>query len=255
MSHGTEHVTPFQLLLLALSIFVLASMAVEVAFRLPPDVSAILEQIDNLICAVFFIDFAYRLHGAPRKWEFLRWGWVDLVSSIPTIDAFRWGRLVRIIRVLRLLRGIRSVRAIYRILFANRAAGTAASTCFACLLLVVFASIAILHVETEPDSNITTAGDALWWAFATITTVGYGDRYPTSAEGRFIAGLLMAAGVGVFGVFTGVLTSWFMGPESTKETTPVEEQMAALRAEICALRTQLSEVNTAREQHAAAGEV
>ena len=55
------------------------------------------------------------------------------------------------------------------------------------MLLVIFSSIAILNVETAPESNIKTAEDAIWWAFVTITTVGYGDKFPVTTEGRIIA--------------------------------------------------------------------
>lgn len=62
-------------------------------------------------------------------------------------------------------------------------------------------------METAPESNIKTAEDAIWWAFVTITTVGYGDRFPVTTEGRIIAALLMTAGVGLFGTFTGFIAS------------------------------------------------
>jgi voltage-gated potassium channel len=55
-----------------------------------------------------------------------------------------------------------------------------------------------------------TAEDALWWAYVTITTVGYGDKFPVTSEGRLIAGFLMTAGVGLFGTFTGFVASWFV---------------------------------------------
>jgi voltage-gated potassium channel len=62
------------------------------------------------------------------------------------------------------------------------------------------------------SSNIKTPGDALWWAFATITTVGYGDKYPITTEGRIVAIILMVAGVGLFATFTGYLSSYFLEP-------------------------------------------
>ena len=77
----------------------------------------------------------------------------------------------------------------------------------------MFCSIAVLHFETDPESNIRTAEDALWWAFATITTVGYGDCYPVTWEGRLIATILMCAGVGLFGTFSAFLAAWFIGSE------------------------------------------
>ena len=80
--------------------------------------------------------------------------------------------------------------------------------------MVIFSSIAILQVETDPNSNIKTAEDAIWWAYVTITTVGYGDKFPVTTEGRIIAAVLMTVGVGLFGTFTAFLASWFV--EQTK---------------------------------------
>ena len=78
------------------------------------------------------------------------------------------------------------------------------------VLLVIFSAIAILQVEDDPNSNIKTAEDAIWWAYVTITTVGYGDKFPVTTEGRIIAAILMTAGVGMFGTFTAFVASWFV---------------------------------------------
>ena len=102
-------------------------------------------------------------------------------------------------------------------------------------LLVVFSSIAILQFETTADANIKTANDALWWAFVTITTVGYGDRYPVTPEGRIVAAVLMTAGVGLFGTFSGFVASWFLAPKTKleeSETRQLSEEIRALRREL-----------------------
>ena len=59
-------------------------------------------------------------------------------------------------------------------------------------------------------ANITSAGDALWWAFTTVTTVGYGDRFPVTTEGRAVAVVLMVAGIGVVGAVTAAVASWIL---------------------------------------------
>ena len=95
--------------------------------------------------------------------------------------------------------------------------GTFTFAVIVAFMLILFSSVLILEVETAPNSNIKTAEDALWWAYVTITTVGYGDLYPVTTEGRIVALVLMTAGVGLFGVFTGYLASWFVEPDKEKE--------------------------------------
>jgi len=102
-------------------------------------------------------------------------------------------------------------------------------------MLIVFCSIAMLHFETVPGSNIKTAEDAIWWAFATVTTVGYGDRYPVTSEGRLVAVLLMIAGVGLFGTFSGFLAAWFLAPEEKAD----DLELAKIREEVAAIREML----------------
>jgi voltage-gated potassium channel len=99
-------------------------------------------------------------------------------------------------------------------MFKNKAEGTFTSVGVIALLLVIFSALAILQVEDDPNSNIKTAEDALWWAYVTITTVGYGDRFPVTTEGRLIASLLMTAGVGLFGTFAGYISSLFIQTNS-----------------------------------------
>jgi voltage-gated potassium channel len=80
------------------------------------------------------------------------------------------------------------------------------------LVVVLFSgSIAVLNFESAADEgNIRTAADALWWAITTVTTVGYGDLYPVTIEGRLVAVVLMVTGVGTFATLAGALATWFM---------------------------------------------
>jgi voltage-gated potassium channel len=217
-----------QIVILFLSGYVLIAMFIETVFHLSDDVSHILMVADNAVCLVFIADFSYRLIRAKNKIGYLKWGWIDLVSSIPSITFLRWGRAVRVIRILRVIRAFRSTKVLFAFLFKNRANGTFASVAMISFLLVIFSSITILNVETDPNSNIKSPEDALWWAVVTITTVGYGDRYPATTEGRIIAAFLMIAGVGLFGTFTAYVASIFMGPKQEKEISLEEKVLARL---------------------------
>jgi voltage-gated potassium channel len=201
---------PLNLLVLVLSVYVLLALLVDTIFKVPPEVSKILDLVDNGICIFFLIEFAVRFYKAESKVKFMKWGWIDLISSIPNVDFLRAGRALRLIRLLRILRAFRSTKHLVTHIFKNRAQGAFTTVIILAVLLLIFSSISILQFEDDPNSNIRTAEDALWWAYVTITTVGYGDKFPVTTEGRLVGIVLMTAGVGLFGTFTGFVSSWFL---------------------------------------------
>ncbi|RCH56338.1 ion transporter [Mucilaginibacter hurinus] len=202
------------LIVFVLSVYVLGALLIDTIFKLPAETSRLLIYIDNVICLLFFVDFCVRFYNAKNKIEFMRWGWIDLVSSIPTVSFLRAGRILRLIRVLRLIRAFRSTHSFVSYVFKDKAKGAFTSIFIFAILLVIFSAIAILQVEKDPASNIKTAEDAIWWAYVTITTVGYGDKFPVTTEGRIIAAVLMTAGVGLFGTFTAFIASWFVSEKT-----------------------------------------
>lgn len=195
------------LIILILSLYVLVSLVVTTFFSVTPEVHKILLQIDNFICIIFLIDFFYRFYKAPSKLKFLKWGWIDFISSIPFIDFLRVGRLLRLLRLLRILRAFKSVKHIAEHVYKDKSKGLLSTVAVIAFLMVLFSSVTILQVETAPNSNIKTAEDALWWSYTTLTTVGYGDKYPVTTEGRLIAAVLMTTGVALCGTFAGYIAS------------------------------------------------
>ena len=218
-SNTSEKLTPLNIIILVLSAYVLIALLIDTVFHLPKEISKLLQFIDVFVCCIFLLDFFIRFFKSTNKLEFMKWGWIDLISSVPTIDFLRTGRALRLIRLLRIIKAFRSTKNLVNHLFKNKAEGTFTSVAIIALLLVIFSALAILQVENDPNSNIKTAEDALWWAYVTITTVGYGDRFPVTTEGRIIASLLMTAGVGLFGTFAGYVSSLFLQPNRQEETT------------------------------------
>ncbi len=227
---------PYLLFMLALSVLTLALLAVDALVKLDAETSALIGLLDNAVCVLFLMDFLVTFWQAESKaGYFFKWGWLDLLSSIPMVDALRWGRLARIFRILRVLRALRAARLLGGTLLEHRAKSAVLTAALVSLMLVAFAAIAILHLETAPNSNIRDAETALWWAVTTITTVGYGDFYPVTTEGRILATGLMVSGVGLFGAFSGLVASWLMRPEERQQDTELGE----IRAELAALRASL----------------
>ena len=229
---------PYQLFMFALGVYVLLALAAQTFLSLSASTSAILDHVDDLICVFFFVDFWINLFSARDKLAYLKWGWIDLLSSIPMFDVARAGRLARIIRILRAFRGIRTARFLADYWIHRRADGAFFAVALLSILLVLFSSIAILQFETSPEGNIRTPQDALWWAFATITTVGYGDKFPVTTEGRMIAAVLMTAGVGMFGSFTGLIASWILRPG--KKDQEQDSELARLREQVEAIQRQVA---------------
>ena len=216
-SKPDHHVDWLHLLVILLSVYVLVVLVVDMLVKLPTETARLLTFIDDIICVFFLFEFCLRFYQARSKWGFMKWGWIDLISSIPALPFLRAGRALRLVRLLRIMRAFRSTKHLIRYVFESRVKGTFTVVSIIAVLMILFSSIAILQVEDQPNSNIKSAEDALWWSYVTITTVGYGDKYPVTTEGRLIAAVLMTVGVGLFGTFTGFLASWFVAERKKSE--------------------------------------
>ena len=233
-----------EIAVLVLSVYVLGALLAQTVFHVSPEVSLLIDRIDTFVCVVFLADFAVRFRRAPSKLAFMKWGWIDLVSSIPAYDFLRWGRMLRLIRLFRILRAFRSARHLLAFLFHNRARGLIGTAVLAVVVLLIFSCIAVLVFEDSPDANIKTPFDAFWWAISTITTVGYGDKFPVTTEGRIVAIVLMVTGVGFFGVLTGLFARLFVESEFRKE----ESDIRHLATEIRLLRERIDSMERERRE-------
>ena len=99
---------------------------------------------------------------------------------------------------------------------------------FLVLLVLEFGSMLVSFFEQQdPNANIKTGGDAVWWAFVSITTVGYGDQFPVTQGGRTMAVFVLATGVGLFGVLSGYLANFFLAPAKEEPETAAAPEPAA----------------------------
>jgi len=221
----------FDLFVLALSVFSLVNI-VWLFVPLPEQILRVVLIIDALCTAIFLIDFFLRLRWAPTKrvYFFRQRGWLDLLGSFP----FPLLRLARIFRVLRVYRRLRQDggRAVVRRMLGDLAGSALLMAVFLTIVVLQYASMAILWSESgNADRNIRTASDAIWWSYVTITTVGYGDRYPVSNWGRLVGVLLLSTGVGLFAVITGFLANLFLAPKRA-QTSEESRQQDALNARL-----------------------
>lgn len=220
----------YLLFTLILSILAIAALAVDVAVKPSPEVRSILRYADILICVLFFIDFVLQFAQAENRLRYLvTRGWLDLLSSVPAIGIFRVGRIPRVVRIFRVLRGIKSARILTAAILERRAQSAFLAAVLMSIVLLTVGAIAVLHFEDTPDANIKSPEDAMWWAVVTLTTVGYGDRFPVTTEGRIIAAALMVAGVGLFGTLSGFVAAWFLAPVQKEEESSIDRIEAELR--------------------------
>ena len=174
-----------------------------------------------LFSGIFLVDFTYRLATAPSRsgYFFRHFGWADLLASLP-FPQFKVLRLFRVVRVVRLMRQV-GPRTIWRTLVKDRAGSALYALLLMGVLVLQFGSLTMLALEEHaPGANITTASDALWYTRVTISTVGYGDYYPTTNPGRIAGVVIIIVGVGIFGTFTGYLANLFLGPRKEDADEP-----------------------------------
>lgn len=235
---GTSNRIGYQVFVLTISLAALLLLLLQAVVPLTQGSMSIFEYADDTLCVLFFVDFLICLANAPNRLRYLMtWGWLDLLACVPTVDVARWGRLSRVLRIFRVLRAVRAARVLARMIFERKAENSMIAACLIVLLLVFGSSIAILHCENVPEANIKTPEDALWWSVVTVTTVGYGDRYPVTTEGRIVAAILMCAGVGMFGTLSAFLASLFIESDLAEENL----ELLQLHAEVAALRQLIEE--------------
>lgn len=184
---------------------------------------------DLVIWLIFLADCLIRFVFSPNKKRFLWRNIPDLLALLPLSSMFRItgaetlfkeGRLLRFFRLFKLGRlgwiGMRGVRRVRRFLDTNGLKYVLTVT-----LSVIFAGAFCMTLVED-----MSLGDAIWWAFVTAATVGYGDLSPATTTGRIIAVLLMLMGIGLLGSLTSSITSFFLKEKELKKAGSPETSLA-----------------------------
>jgi voltage-gated potassium channel len=228
--------------MLALALLFLVVLVVPLVIDLPPAGRTAFTAADVAIWSVFAIDYGARLYLASARWRFVRSNLLDLlVLIVPFLRPLRALRLLRLARIgvvagVAQSRAQRSLHATVAVYVTTSAAG-----------LLVLAAAAMYDVERRAvDGNIRTFPDALWWAITTVTTVGYGDRYPTTGAGRLVGGALMLVGIALLGVITASIAAWFVDRLRDVEVaeTTTEATLGEVLAELRAVHARLDAIET-----------
>lgn len=235
-----EQRTSFAMVVLALTYLGIFSVQV-LATSLSADQQGLLVVLSNAIWLVFVVDLVVRVVLAPRRIDYLLRHPIDVIAVV--IPAFRALRVLRVITAGQWLvqRGAR--------LAVGR---TALAVCVAVVFLALLGSLSVLSAERgAPGSNIGNFGDALWWAAETISTVGYGDTYPVTFEGRIVAVGMMVLGVSLLGIVSAGLATTLLTRlrgDSESETQSILRKLDSLEQQIAALHARLDEPQADRDR-------
>lgn len=168
--------------------------------RMDAGTRSFLEAVSWTVWAAFGADFAIRLALAEERGPYALRHWYDLALIV-----------LPMFRPLRLLRLVALARVLDRAAADSFAGKTLVYVAGAATLATGLAAVAVLDAERGVrGANIHTFGDALWWATTTVTSVGYGDRFPVTTEGRIVAAVLMLVGIGFIGTVMASVAAWIL---------------------------------------------
>lgn len=223
--------------ILGLSLIFLFVLILPAARPLSTGTKSFLSLINYFIWAVFILDYLVRIYLSDRRWVYLKSHPIEFL--IVAIPFFRPLRLLRLLPLSAYF--VKHARGT----FENRLISFVA---FAAVAVSAPACVAIYQVERNADgATIKTFGDSLWWVFSTLTTVGYGDRYPVTATGRIIAVFVMLSGVSLVGLLTAALAAIFIGSREQEDASDaanvilILERLNELEAKIEGLKIQTLE--------------
>jgi voltage-gated potassium channel len=212
-----------------LAVLWLPVLIVPVVVRVRPDVADALNTVDYLVWAAFAVEYLIKLYLTPSKGRFVLTHLVDLaVIIVPVL------RPLRLLRLLRLLTFGRAGLTLVSALKRSKEVLTHRGLHFVLLSVLaivgVGAALEFAFEQHTPGATIHNYSDALWWATVTVTTVGYGDKYPVSGGGRGIAVVLMLTGIGLVGVLSATVASYFVGQRADKDMTELHRRLDRIEA-------------------------
>ena len=211
----------------------------QLVYNPTKSIEYIIYVFDLIVTAILITDFYLRMkESSKNKRIFIMKHLYEIPALIPLVIfgifesysflnlIFRLLRLIRLFRIIHLYSRILnfSAQTNNRLLYIVAVSGMAVSGGAIGLFLVE---------ENAPESKVTNLGDAFWWAIVTVTTVGYGDIYPVTAEGKIIASILMVFGIAILGILISTLGASFIESRLRPKLNIDEQSKQAINEKIC----------------------
>jgi voltage-gated potassium channel len=224
--------------LMVLALAMIPVIVVPLVADLSPGQARAVLAVDYLIWAAFAVEYVVKLYLAPQRWRFVKANIPDLVIVVvPMLRPLRVLRSARLLRLLGLARVVAfAVEGLQETREVLRRRGLSWVLLIVLALNLVAAALVLTFERDMPNGNIHSYPDALWWAVTTITTVGYGDRFPMSPAGRGVAVVLMVSGIALFGVITASIAAYFVEQKAEQDLAGrldrVLERLDAIEAKL-----------------------
>ena len=221
LSDRVDRLTEVPMLILAV-IFMVAILAPEIA-DLSEEVVLALEAVSWIVWGAFAFELVIKTYLAPVRRRYLVTHWVDVLSVlVPFLRPLRFLRVVAV--------GLRFWEEARTVLRARTFSVIGTTS----LLAVIASAVLMFVAERGGDGSIQTFPDALWWAVATITTVGYGDVYPKTNGGRGVAVFLMLVGISLFGLLTARVAAFFVEGDEKGRDQEITERLDRIERHLAA---------------------
>jgi voltage-gated potassium channel len=228
-----ERITKYPMALLGIAWLVIAIIVVTTDVN--ASASTVLVGTLFVLWAILLVEYTVRLVVTPDRSGYLKRRWAEPATVI--VPPLQGWHLVGIEKMSLLMHeGALRVAAILKHHSLFRVLIAAAAT------LIVGAWLVLLFEENAKGSNIHSYPDALWWAIVTVTTVGYGDRYPTTEGGRAVAVILMLVGIGLIGVLTATVASVFIKEHTDENKQEFQKGHADLGQQLSVINERLADV-------------
>jgi len=210
----------YELFMASMALIVIAIMILQEASFISIYTKGILSYIDAVILIIFVVDYFTRFFLAKSKWVFIKNNIPDLLSIIPFDSIFRAIRILKVFKLIRFAKATKLIRLGVLLSKLNKSMKRFLQTNN--FIYIIWITITVIFTGALGISLVEkmTFSDALWWAFVTATTVGYGDLSPSTSAGRIIASILMLIGIGFIGMLTGTIATFFITtkkPQSYRE--------------------------------------